>query len=30
MMVIGNRVNRIDSIAKKLASRLAFQIRKLF
>ena len=29
MMVIGNRVNRIDSIAKKLASRLAFQIRKL-
>ena len=30
MMVIGNRVNRIDSVAKKLASRLAFQIRKLF
>ena len=29
MMVIGNRVNRIDSIAKKVASRLAFQIRKL-
>ncbi len=29
MMVIGNRVNRIDSTAKKVASRLAFQIRKL-
>ena len=29
MMVIGNRVNRIDSLAKKIASRLAFQIRKL-
>ena len=29
MMVIGNRVNRIDTIAKKVASRLAFQIRKL-
>ena len=29
MMVIGNRVNRIDSIAKKAASRLAFQIRRL-
>ena len=29
MMVIGNRVNRIDSVAKKVASRLAFQIRKL-
>ncbi len=29
MMVIGNRVNRIDSLAKKVASRLAFQIRKL-
>ena len=29
MMVIGNRVNRIDSIAKKVASRLAFQIRRL-
>ena len=29
MMVIGNRVNRIDSAAKKVASRLAFQIRKL-
>ena len=29
MMVIGNRVNRIDSFAKKLASRIAFQIRKL-
>ncbi len=29
MMVIGNRVNRIDSVAKKMASRLAFQIRKL-
>ncbi len=29
MMVIGNRVNRIDNTAKKVASRLAFQIRKL-
>ena len=29
MMVIGNRVNRIDSEAKKVASRLAYQIRKL-
>ena len=29
MMVIGNRVNRIDTAAKKVASRLAFQIRKL-
>ena len=29
MMVIGNRVNRIDTKAKKVASRLAFQIRKL-
>ena len=29
MMVIGNRVNRIDTTAKKVASRLAFQIRKL-
>ena len=29
MMVIGNRVNRIDSNARKIASRLAFQIRKL-
>jgi dolichol-phosphate mannosyltransferase len=29
MMVIGNRVNRIDAKAKKVASRLAFQIRKL-
>ena len=29
MMVIGNRVNRIDSTAKKVASRLAFQIRNL-
>ena len=29
MMVIGNRVNRVDSVAKKVASRLAFQIRKL-
>ena len=29
MMVIGNRVNRIDTTAKKAASRLAFQIRKL-
>jgi len=29
MMVIGNRVNRIDSLSKKVASRLAFKIRKL-
>ncbi|MAJ24251.1 MAG: dolichol-phosphate mannosyltransferase [Rickettsiales bacterium] len=29
MMVIGNRVKRIDSISKKIASRLAFKIRKL-
>ena len=29
MMVLGNRINRIDSVAKKVASRLAFQIRKL-
>ena len=29
MMVIGNRVNRVDSVAKKVASRLAFKIRKL-
>ena len=29
MMVIGNRVKRIDTTAKKVASRLAFQIRKL-
>ncbi len=28
MMVIGNRVNRSDSISRKLASRLAFKIRK--
>ena len=29
MMVIGNRVNRIDTRARRIASRLAFQIRKL-
>ena len=30
MMVIGNRVNRIDSNARKVASRLAFKARKIF
>ena len=29
MMVIGNRVNRIDSNSRKIASRLAFKIRKI-
>ena len=29
MMVIGNRVNRIDTRARRIASRLAFQIRRL-
>jgi dolichol-phosphate mannosyltransferase len=29
MMIIGNRVNRIDSNAKKIASRLAFKARKI-
>ena len=28
MMVVGNRVNRIDTRARRIASRLAFQIRK--
>ena len=29
MMVIGNRVNRNDSLAKKIASRLAYKVRKI-
>ena len=29
MMVIGNRVNRNDSMAKKIASRLAYKVRKI-
>ena len=29
MMVIGNRINRNDSPARKIASRLAFRIRKI-
>ena len=29
MMVVGNRVNRIDTRARRIASRVAFQIRKL-
>ena len=29
MMVIGNRVNRNDRMAKKIASRLAYKVRKI-
>ena len=29
MMVVGNRVNRVDSNARKVASRLAFKIRRI-
>ena len=29
MMVIGNRINRLDSSARKIASRLAYKIRQV-